>query len=126
MVEVKISHGRLNNHHLLIPYRIPYWGAADFVTVLVGHQDRTVLPAQIRPHRIELIGKTIGDVGRQHIIRQIPPGEVQHRPLSDQVKMISRHVRTMRRRAARSGRQRDCDSLTGLTDATRQWKEPPE
>ena len=72
-----------------------------------------MLPAQIRPNRIELIGEAIRDIRRQHIIRQVPTGEVRDRLLSNQVKMISRHAVRTRHRGGRSASQRDCDFLAG-------------
>jgi hypothetical protein len=51
-----------------------------------------VLIPELRPAGIQLVGETIGDVGRQDVVRQIATAVVDNRLFSDQVKMITGHV----------------------------------
>jgi hypothetical protein len=76
----------------LVPRRIPDGGPADFLTVLIRHQDRAVQAAQLRPNGIELIGQPIGGIRCDRVIRQIEAGMIDNGLLSNQVEMISGHA----------------------------------
>jgi hypothetical protein len=76
----------------LVAARIPYWRAANLLTVFICHQDRTMLTAQLRPGGIQFVGKTVRRVGRQDVIGQIETITVHDRVLSNQVEMVARHA----------------------------------